>query len=86
MPSAHRTIRLRVTRHIVAALLVAASVIAWSTSHYRRYDFSRSHRFELSTQTKQTLALLGSPVSVTVYFSPTSAAPEQNSTATCWHC
>lgn len=74
MPSAHRTIRLRVTLQIVAALLVAASVIAWSTSHYRRYDFSRSHRFELSSQTKQTLALLGSPVSVTVYFSPTSAS------------
>lgn len=74
MPSAHRTIRLRVTLQIAAAFLVAASAIAWSTSHYRRYDFSRSHRFELSSQTRQTLDLLGSPVSVTVYFSPTSAA------------
>jgi hypothetical protein len=74
MPSAHSTIRLRVTLQIAAAFLVAASAIAWSTSHYRRYDFSRSHRFELSSQTKQTLALLGSPVSVTVYFSPTSSA------------
>jgi ABC-type uncharacterized transport system len=74
MPSAHRTIRLRVTLQIAAAFLVAAWVIAWSTSHYRRYDCSRSQRFELSSQTKQTLALLGSPFSLTVYFSPTSAS------------
>jgi len=74
MPSVHRTIRLRVTLQIAAAFLVAAAVIAWSSSHYRRYDLSRSHRFTLSSQTTQTLALLGSPVSVTVYFSPTSAS------------
>ena len=74
MPLAHRTIRLRVTLQIAGAFLVAASVLAWSTSHYRRYDFSRSHRFELSSQTKQTLSMLGSPVSVTVYFSPTSSS------------
>jgi len=74
MPSAHRSIRLRVTLQIAAAFLIAASVIAWSTGHYHRFDLSRSRRFELSSQTKQTLALLGSPVSVTVYFSPTSSA------------
>jgi hypothetical protein len=74
MPSAHRSIRLRVTLQIVAAVIAAAAVIAWSSGHYRRYDFSRSHRFELSGQTRQVLSMLGSPVSVTVYFSPTSTA------------
>lgn len=74
MPSAHRSIRLRVTLQIAAAILVAACAVAWSTGHYRRYDFSRSHRFELSGQTRQILSQLGSPATVTVYFSPTSAA------------
>jgi hypothetical protein len=74
MPSAHRTIRLRVAIQIAAAVAVAACVLLWSASHYQRWDCSRSKRFELSNQTLQTLSLLGSPVTVTVCFSPTSTA------------
>ena len=73
-PAAHRTIRLRVAIQIAAALLVTACVVAWSSGHYLRLDYSRAHRFELSEQTKQTLSLLGSPVTISVYFSPTSAS------------
>jgi hypothetical protein len=73
-PSAHRTIRLRVTIQIAAALLLTAGVLAWSSGHYRRWDVSRSQRYQLSSQTIQTMALLGSPLSISVYFSPTSTA------------
>ena len=70
----HRFVRLRVALQIVAALVVSACIIGWSLGHYRRHDFSRSHKFELSNQTKQTLASLGSPANVIVYFSPSSAS------------
>ena len=70
----HRAIRLRVALQIAAALAVSACVIGWSLDHYRRHDFSRSHKFGLSNQTKQTLSLLGSPARVIVYFSPSSTA------------
>jgi len=70
----HRAIRLRVALQIAAALAVSACIIGWSLDHYRRHDFSRSHKFGLSNQTKQTLASLGSPARVIVYFSPSSTA------------
>ena len=74
MTSPHRTTGFRVALQIVAALVVTICILAWSFGHYRRYDFSRSHKFELSSQTSQTLGLLASPARVIVYFSPSSTA------------
>ena len=73
-PSPHRTVRIRVALQVAAAIVIAAAVVAWSLGHYKRYDFSRSHRFELSNQTRQTLSSLASPAKVIVYFSPSSAS------------
>ena len=74
MTTPQHSTRFRVALQITAALIIAGSLLAWSFGHYRRYDFSRSHRFELSDQTKQTLGSLASPVRVIVYFSPSSTA------------
>jgi hypothetical protein len=74
MSAPHRSTGLRVALQIAAAAVITACVIGWSCGHFRRYDFSRSHRFELSNQTKQTLWFLASPAKVIVYFSPTSSA------------
>lgn len=73
-PAHFRGIGLRVTLQIVAALIVAGSLVGWSLGHYRRYDFSRSHRYELSSQSKELMWFLKAPVKVIVYFSPSSTA------------
>ncbi len=71
-PRALRTVRLRVSLQILAALIVAFSILAWSLGHYRRFDFSRSHKFELSSQSQETMWNLGSPAKITAYYSPSS--------------
>jgi len=73
-PAHFRSIRLRVFIQILAAILVASSIIGWSLGHYRRFDFSRSHKYELSSQSKELMWFLKSPVRVVVYFSPNSTA------------
>jgi hypothetical protein len=73
-PLSLRSVKLRVTIQILAAVIVAMSILGWSLGHYRRFDFSRSHKFELSNQSKETMWNLGSPAKITVYFSPSSLA------------
>jgi hypothetical protein len=72
MSAPHHNVRLRVALQIVAAFVIAACVMGWSMGHYRRYDFSRSRKFELSNQTRETLRSLGAPARVVIYFSPSS--------------
>ena len=71
-PSHLRSVRLRVMLQIAAALIAAGSIVGWSLNHYRRYDFSRSHKYELSNQSKEMMWFLKAPVRVIVYFSPSS--------------
>jgi hypothetical protein len=73
-PAHLRSVRFRVTLQIVAALIVAGSIVGWSLTHYRRYDFSRSHKYELSSQSKEMMWFLKAPAHVIVYFSPSSMA------------
>jgi hypothetical protein len=73
-PKQLRTVRLRVALQVLAAFVLALSIIGWSFGHYNRYDCSRSRKFELSNQSKQILWNLGSPAKIIVYFSPTSTA------------
>jgi len=74
-PSHLRSVRLRVMMQIAAALIMVGSIVGWSLNHYRRYDFSRSHKYELSSQSKEMMWFLKSPVRVIVYFSPSSLSP-----------
>lgn len=71
-PVPHKNIRLRVAVQVIAAVVVTVCVLLWSLGHYRRYDFSRSHKFEVSNQTREILWSLASPARVIVYFSPSS--------------
>ncbi len=73
-PHSLRTVRLRVVTQILAAIIVALSIIGWSLGHYARFDFSRSHKFELSNQSKETMWNLDAPARITVYFAPNSTA------------
>src|ERR1700677_1466980 len=43
-----------------------------SFNHYRRWDFTRSHRYALSEKTKHVLAGLKKPVKVIIFFSNAS--------------
>lgn len=71
-PVPHKNIRLRVAVQVIAAVVVTVCVLLWSLGNYRRYDFSRSHKFEVSNQTREILWSLASPARVIVYFSPSS--------------
>lgn len=71
-PRSLRTVRLRVALQILAAVAVALSIVGWSLGHYARFDFSRSHKFELSNQTQETMWNLEAPAHILVYFSPSS--------------
>lgn len=73
-PRSLRSVRLRVAVQILAALILCASILLWSFWHFRRFDFSRSHRFELSNQSKETMWNLGAQARIIVYFSPSSLA------------
>jgi ABC-type uncharacterized transport system len=73
-PKQLHSVRLRVALQILASILLAFSIVAWSSAHYARYDFSRSHKFELSSQSKWIINNLGTRAKITVYFSPTSTA------------
>lgn len=73
-PAHLRTVRYRVLLQVLTAAIVAAAIIGWSLGHYRRFDFSRSHKFELSSQSKETMWFIKSPAKIIVYFSPSSLA------------
>jgi len=74
-PAHLRSVGLRVALQIAAALIVAGCIVGWSLTHYRRYDFSRSHKYQLSNQSQELLQSLKTPVRVIVYFSPSSLSP-----------
>lgn len=73
-PAHLRTVRLRVWLQVLAAFVIAGSLLAWSFGHYRRFDFSRSRKFELSNQSQNVMQSLGATAKVIVYFSPSSLA------------
>jgi hypothetical protein len=54
-------------------ILMAINYIAFK--HFKRWDFSRDHKYELSGQTKQLLESLQKPVKIYVFFSPDPRLP-----------
>lgn len=73
-PQSLRTVRTRIVLQIAAAVIVTLCILGWSLEHYERFDLSRSHKFELSNQSQETMWNLGSPAKITIYFSPSSLA------------
>lgn len=67
---------MNVLLQIVALGIVVLAANYFSFNHYTRVDSSRSQRFVLAEQTRQVLRSLKSPVKITVFFSPTSTAPD----------
>ncbi len=71
-------IRFNVGLQTFAVFVLLLAVNYFSFDHYGRWDFSRSQEFDLSEQTKRVIRMLKPPgVKVFVFFSPTSASPEQ---------
>ena len=68
-------IRLNVFLQIVLAVVAVVAVNYGASGFVWRADYSRHQKFALAGQTKQVLRELESPVSVTVFFSPTTASP-----------
>ncbi|MBV9007784.1 MAG: GldG family protein [Verrucomicrobia bacterium] len=63
-------IGLNVVVQIALLLILAAMVNYLGFEHYRRWDFSRDHKYALSDKTKQVLKSLKSKLRITVFFSP----------------
>jgi len=72
---ARTRIALNVVLQLLALLLLLVMVNALAYKHYKRWDFSRSHKYGLSETTKQILAGLKKPVKVIVYFTADSNSP-----------
>ncbi|MBE2179069.1 MAG: GldG family protein [Chthoniobacterales bacterium] len=68
-------IRLGVAIQILLACVLLGAVNYAGFHYYLRGDWSPERKFQLSGQTKGVLANLSSPVKVSVFFSPTTAAP-----------
>jgi hypothetical protein len=62
-------ISLNVLVQIAAFVVIAVMLNYLSFNHYKRWDFTRTHRYALSEKTKRVLAGLKKPVRVIVYFS-----------------
>ncbi len=67
----HRVgIGLNVIIQVSLAILLVAMVNSIAFKHYRRWDFSRDKKFELSDKTKRVLATLKDKLRITVFFAP----------------
>lgn len=76
--SVHRgSVRWNIVLQTLALVVVLSAVNYFAFNHYGRWDFSRSQKFTLAEQSRQTLRQLTKPLHITVFFSPTSVSPEQ---------
>jgi hypothetical protein len=66
--------RLQIGLNVLVQLLLVVFLIAavnWvSFRHYKRWDVSRDHKYELSDKTKRVLGTLKDKLRITVFFSP----------------
>ncbi len=70
-PGIHRVqIGLNVVIQVALALILAAMVNYLGFEHYKRWDLSRDHKYELSDKTKRFLSTLKDKMRVTVFFAP----------------
>lgn len=71
------SVRWNIILQTLAIFVVLAAANYFAFNHYGRWDFSRSQKFTLAEQSRQTLRQLAKPLHITVFFSPTSVSPEQ---------
>ncbi len=57
---------------IALVFLIVMMVNYFAFNHYRRWDFSRDHKYSLSEQTKRVIGDLKKPVEMTVFFAGNS--------------
>lgn len=72
-PKPHKINRFMISLNVGVQLFVLVLIVLMlnylSFNHYRRWNFSRTHRYELSDKTHRVLAGLKKPVKVIEYFS-----------------
>lgn len=68
-------IRLNVATQILAGIIALAAVNFIGFEFSNRWDFSRSQKFALASQTKRVIRELKQPLQVTVFFSRTTISP-----------
>jgi hypothetical protein len=68
-------IGINVLTQIVAVFFILMAVNYYAFKHYKRWDYSRNHKFALSGQTLQLLESLPKPVKIYVFFSPDPQLP-----------
>src|ERR1700722_2059301 len=72
-PKIFRIKRLQIGANILIQVFTLCVIIGavnyLGFSHYRRWDFSRTHRYALSDQTRRVLKTLQKPLNIIVFFS-----------------
>jgi hypothetical protein len=76
VPRIHRfAIGVNVLAQIAALFFILMGVNYYAFKHFKRWDFSRNHKFELSSQTTQLLDSLQKPLKIYIFFSPDPRMP-----------
>jgi hypothetical protein len=76
VPRIHRfAIGVNVLAQIAALFFILMAVNYYAFKHFKRWDFSRNHKFELSSQTTQLLDSLQKPLKIYIFFSPDPRMP-----------
>jgi hypothetical protein len=72
----HRfTIGVNVLVQILTVFFLVMAVNYYAFKHFKRWDFSRNHKYELSGQTVQLISSLQKPLKIYVFFSPDPRLP-----------
>jgi hypothetical protein len=68
-------IGLNVLVQVLLVFFILMAVNYYAFKHFKRWDFSMEHKYELSGQTKQLLESLQKPVKIYAFFSPDPRLP-----------
>jgi hypothetical protein len=69
------SIGINVLVQVASVIFILLFINYFAFKHFKRWDFSRDHKYELSGQTKQLLDNLPKPVKIYAFFSPDPRLP-----------